>query len=137
MQFMLEGQEEIGSPQLDAFLAQHTKLLAADAALSADGGQVGLASMLLQDMCKVMQQVPALADTRQVRSSTQPQKPVQTMEQQEVCCQLATGSSAYSGHAVSSTLPALVVLQNVAGLACPARPPGLCARLCSRCCSLS
>ena len=50
MQFMLEGQEEIGSPQLDAFLAQHTKLLAADAALSADGGQVSPASMLLQDV---------------------------------------------------------------------------------------
>eukprot|EP00891_Asterochloris_glomerata_P002909 jgi/Astpho2/2909/fgenesh1_pg.00050_%23_152_t len=40
VKFMLEGQEEIGSPQLDAFLAQHTKLLAADAALSADGGQI-------------------------------------------------------------------------------------------------
>ena len=49
VQFMLEGQEEIGSPQLDAFLAQHTKLLAADAALSADGGQVSLASTLVQD----------------------------------------------------------------------------------------
>ena len=34
---MFEGEEEIGSPSLDAFIAQHTDLLAADVVLSADG----------------------------------------------------------------------------------------------------
>lgn len=39
MQFLLEGQEEIGSPNLPAFLKKHKRLLKADFALSADGGQ--------------------------------------------------------------------------------------------------
>lgn len=39
VQFLLEGQEEIGSPNLPAFLKKHRKLLKADFALSADGGQ--------------------------------------------------------------------------------------------------
>ncbi|HMQ29652.1 MAG TPA: dipeptidase [Chloroflexaceae bacterium] len=34
-----EGQEEIGSPQIGAFLPQHTELFACDMVLSADGGQ--------------------------------------------------------------------------------------------------
>ena len=34
---MFEGEEEIGSPSLDAFIATHTELLAADVVLSADG----------------------------------------------------------------------------------------------------
>lgn len=37
---MLEGEEEVGSPHLDAFLAAHAPLLAADFVLSADGGQI-------------------------------------------------------------------------------------------------
>ena len=39
VKFMLEGQEEIGSPQLDGFIAANTALLACDTALNADGGQ--------------------------------------------------------------------------------------------------
>jgi acetylornithine deacetylase/succinyl-diaminopimelate desuccinylase-like protein len=39
VKFFLEGQEEIGSPQLPAFIAQHRDLLACDLVLSADGGQ--------------------------------------------------------------------------------------------------
>ena len=39
-QFILEGQEEIGSPHLAELLKSHKKLLAADMALSADGGQI-------------------------------------------------------------------------------------------------
>jgi acetylornithine deacetylase/succinyl-diaminopimelate desuccinylase-like protein len=39
VKFLLEGQEEIGSPQLPAFIAAHTDLLACDLAVSADGGQ--------------------------------------------------------------------------------------------------
>ena len=39
-QFLLEGQEEIGSPHLSELLRKHRKLLAADFALSADGGQI-------------------------------------------------------------------------------------------------
>lgn len=39
MKFLLEGQEEVGSPNLKAFLEQHQQLLAADLAVSADGGQ--------------------------------------------------------------------------------------------------
>ena len=59
---MLEGQEEIGSPQLDAFLAQHTKLLAADAALSADGGQVSIVDTLWQDNAqRHPEQVPPIS----------------------------------------------------------------------------
>ncbi len=37
VKFMFEGEEEIGSENLDAFIAQHTTLLAADVVLSADG----------------------------------------------------------------------------------------------------
>ncbi|HEX4468466.1 MAG TPA: dipeptidase, partial [Gemmatimonadaceae bacterium] len=34
---MFEGEEEIGSPSLDAFIAEHKKMLAADVVISADG----------------------------------------------------------------------------------------------------
>lgn len=37
VKFMFEGEEEIGSPNLDNFIHQHTDLLAADVVLSADG----------------------------------------------------------------------------------------------------
>ena len=40
MQFLLEGQEEIGSPNLAELLHEYAKLLKADIALSADGGQI-------------------------------------------------------------------------------------------------
>jgi len=40
VKFLLEGQEEIGSPQMPAFLAAHGSRWAADYAFSADGGQV-------------------------------------------------------------------------------------------------
>jgi len=39
VKFFLEGQEEIGSPQLPAFVADHRDLLACDLVLSSDGGQ--------------------------------------------------------------------------------------------------
>ena len=39
VKFLLEGQEEIGSPQLAGFVSAHRELLACDFALSADGGQ--------------------------------------------------------------------------------------------------
>lgn len=39
VKFLFEGQEEIGSPQLDAFIAAHRDRLRCDLALSADGGQ--------------------------------------------------------------------------------------------------
>jgi len=41
VKFFLEGQEEIGSPQLPAFIARQRDLLACDLVLSADGGQYG------------------------------------------------------------------------------------------------
>ncbi len=41
LKFFFEGQEEIGSPQLAAFVAEHKALLACDLAVSADGGQYG------------------------------------------------------------------------------------------------
>jgi acetylornithine deacetylase/succinyl-diaminopimelate desuccinylase-like protein len=34
---MFEGEEEIGSPSLDSFIAEHTEMLAADVVISADG----------------------------------------------------------------------------------------------------
>ena len=37
VKFMFEGEEEIGSPSLDAFIRDHKELLAADFVLSADG----------------------------------------------------------------------------------------------------
>ena len=37
VKFMFEGEEEIGSQNLESFIAQHTELLAADFVLSADG----------------------------------------------------------------------------------------------------
>ncbi len=37
VKFCFEGQEEIGSPQLDGFLGQHKELFAADVVFSADG----------------------------------------------------------------------------------------------------
>lgn len=39
VKFCFEGQEEIGSPQLPAFVSTHRELLACDLAISADGGQ--------------------------------------------------------------------------------------------------
>jgi len=39
VKFLLEGQEEIGSPQLPDFVRGHRDLLACDLAVSADGGQ--------------------------------------------------------------------------------------------------
>lgn len=41
LKFFFEGQEEIGSPQLATFVAEHKALLACDLAVSADGGQYG------------------------------------------------------------------------------------------------
>lgn len=40
--FMIEGEEEIGSPNLPAFLKAHAELLAGDLAISADGGIYGV-----------------------------------------------------------------------------------------------
>ncbi|CAL8467971.1 g7509 [Coccomyxa elongata] len=40
VKFLLEGQEEIGSPNLAEILEEHKDLLSADMALSADGGQI-------------------------------------------------------------------------------------------------
>lgn len=40
LQFILEGQEEIGSADFGKFLTDHADLLKADYALSADGGQM-------------------------------------------------------------------------------------------------
>ena len=40
VQIVLEGQEEIGSPDMPAFLQQHRRQLAADTVVSADGGQI-------------------------------------------------------------------------------------------------
>jgi acetylornithine deacetylase/succinyl-diaminopimelate desuccinylase-like protein len=37
LKFLIEGEEEIGSPSLDAFVAQHKDLLQADLVISADG----------------------------------------------------------------------------------------------------
>lgn len=39
IKFFLEGQEEIGSPNIPPFLAEHKELFACDLAVSADGGQ--------------------------------------------------------------------------------------------------
>ena len=39
VKFLLEGEEEVGSPNLEALLARHKRLLECDGALSADGGQ--------------------------------------------------------------------------------------------------
>ena len=39
LKFLFEGQEEIGSPQLPGFIAEHKDLLSCDMVLSADGGQ--------------------------------------------------------------------------------------------------
>ncbi len=39
VKFFFEGQEEIGSPQMPDFIADHRSLLACDMVLSADGGQ--------------------------------------------------------------------------------------------------
>jgi acetylornithine deacetylase/succinyl-diaminopimelate desuccinylase-like protein len=40
VKFLLEGQEEVGSPQLREFLEDHKEMFSADVALSADGGQI-------------------------------------------------------------------------------------------------
>ncbi len=40
--FVIEGEEEIGSPNLPTFLSEHSELLAGDLAISADGGMLGV-----------------------------------------------------------------------------------------------
>jgi acetylornithine deacetylase/succinyl-diaminopimelate desuccinylase-like protein len=52
VKFLLEGQEEIGSPQLPAFLAAQRDLFACDVVLSADGGQEGEDQPSLGIACK-------------------------------------------------------------------------------------
>ncbi len=52
LKFFLEGQEEIGSPQLPAFIANQRDLLACDLVLSADGGQHGEEQPALLIACK-------------------------------------------------------------------------------------
>lgn len=42
LKFLLEGQEEIGSPQIPAWLAANTERFACDLVLNADSGQVGV-----------------------------------------------------------------------------------------------
>lgn len=41
VKFLIEGEEEIGSPNLDAFIAGHKDLLACDFALNTDTGMIG------------------------------------------------------------------------------------------------
>ena len=41
LKFLLEGEEEIGSPSLDEFIPAHKDLLKCDVALNADGGMLG------------------------------------------------------------------------------------------------
>ena len=38
VKFMIEGEEEVGSPSLEGFIAEHKDMLAADVVISADGG---------------------------------------------------------------------------------------------------
>ncbi|HEY0754817.1 MAG TPA: dipeptidase [Ktedonobacteraceae bacterium] len=52
VKFFLEGQEEIGSPQLPAFVASHRDLLACDLVLSSDGGQYSEDQPSLMLSCK-------------------------------------------------------------------------------------
>lgn len=42
LKFLIEGEEEVGSPYLGRFLKQHVDLFKADFAISADGGQAGI-----------------------------------------------------------------------------------------------
>ena len=55
LKFCFEGQEEIGSPQIPGFLAQHKALFACDLAVSADGGQwsetEGILLVALRGIC--------------------------------------------------------------------------------------
>ncbi len=41
VKFLVEGEEEVGSPNLDAFIAGHTQLLASDFAVNPDTGMIG------------------------------------------------------------------------------------------------
>jgi acetylornithine deacetylase/succinyl-diaminopimelate desuccinylase-like protein len=41
LKFLIEGEEEIGSPSLSGFIEQHKDLLAADVALNPDAGMIG------------------------------------------------------------------------------------------------
>ena len=41
VKFLIEGEEEIGSPSLERFIAEHKELLKADAALNPDAGMMG------------------------------------------------------------------------------------------------
>jgi len=41
LKWLIEGEEEIGSPNLEAFIAEHKKLLACDFALNPDAGMIG------------------------------------------------------------------------------------------------
>jgi acetylornithine deacetylase/succinyl-diaminopimelate desuccinylase-like protein len=52
VKFFLEGQEEIGSPQLPAFIASQRDLLACDLVVSADGGQYSEDQPSLMLACK-------------------------------------------------------------------------------------
>jgi acetylornithine deacetylase/succinyl-diaminopimelate desuccinylase-like protein len=55
VKFMLEGEEEIGSPNLDAFLMEHKELLACDIVLNPDAG------MIAQDVPTIVYALRGLA----------------------------------------------------------------------------
>lgn len=58
VKFLLEGQEEIGSPNLAELLEEHKDLLAADMALSADGGQINEKQVRYSHLRGVLVKVP-------------------------------------------------------------------------------
>ena len=72
MQFLLEGQEEIGSPNLAELLQENAELLRADIALSADGGQISPEHVSGLDSVLALLRLPRLGPT-EVRLSCWPE----------------------------------------------------------------
>ena len=68
LQFLLEGQEEIGSPNLAELLQENAELLKADIALSADGGQISPEHVSCTDCVLALPHLPSMCPTQALQS---------------------------------------------------------------------
>ncbi len=102
LKFCLEGQEEIGSPQIPAFMPQHRERFACDLAVSADGGQFSETEPLLlralRGICGVQIDVSgAYTDLHSGLHGGRIQNPIHALSQILASLRRADGTVAVEG----------------------------------------